>query len=112
MFDQLRTGKKVIPCPGRPGHPMDVSFLPMADQLQDDEFEVCCVLRMPPEVYFDSRRTLITNHRRQGFYRKSAAQKMLKIDVNKTGKLYDFCQSKGWLPKDEHDNSYHDPIDL
>jgi len=98
--------------PGRPGAPIDVTFFPGSDLLTDEEFEVCCVLRLTPQQYFASRKTLVENHRRIGFYRKSAAQKMLKIDVNKTGKLYDFFQENRWLPKDEFDKTYIDPEDV
>lgn len=112
LFEALLKRKKVIPLPGRPGAPIDISYYPGCDLLTDEEFEVCCVLRLTPQQYFASRKTLVENHRNFGFYRKSAAQKMLKIDVNKTGKLYDFFQDNGWLPRDEVDKSYHDPEDV
>lgn len=111
LFEALLKRRKVIPLPGRPGAPIDVTFYPGSDLLTDEEFEVCCVLRLTPQQYFASRKTLVENHRRIGFYRKSAAQKMLKIDVNKTGKLYDFFQENRWLPKDEVDKNYNDPED-
>lgn len=112
LFEALLKRKKVIPLPGRPGAPIDISYYPGCDLLTDEEFEVCCVLRLTPQQYFASRKTLVENHRNYGFYRKSAAQKMLKIDVNKTGKLYDFFQENGWLPRDEQDKHYQDPEDV
>jgi hypothetical protein len=109
LFEALLKRRKVIPLPGRPGAPIDISFYPGCALLTDEEFEVCCVLRLTPQQYFASRKTLVENHRKFGFYRKSAAQKMLKIDVNKTGKLYDFFQQHHWLPLDEFDTNYYDP---
>ena len=80
------------------GTPLDISSAPGSSLLQDDEFDICCGLRLYPLQYFYSRDTLVANYESRGFYKKSAAQKMLHIDVNKTGKLYDFLISKGWLP--------------
>lgn len=84
--------------PSRAGMPLDITAAPGASLLDDDEFEVCSGLRLYPLQYFQARDTLIGNWRTRGFYKKSAAQKMLHIDVNKTGKLYDYFVGRGWMP--------------
>ena len=83
------------------GTPLDISQSPGASLLDEIEFELCSLLRLQPLQYFQSRDTLLRNYRERGFYRKSAAQKMLHIDVNKTGRLYDFFVRQNWMPETE-----------
>lgn len=80
------------------GMPLDITAAPGSSLLDESEFEVCSSLRLYPIQYFQSRDTLVRNYTLRGFYKKSAAQKMLHIDVNKTGKLYDYFVSRGWMP--------------
>lgn len=83
------------------GTPLDISQAPGASLLDEPEFELCSLLRLQPLQYFQSRETLLRNYRERGFYKKSAAQKMLHIDVNKTGRLYDFFVKMSWMPETE-----------
>jgi hypothetical protein len=85
--------------PKKRPNPLDISNAEGVDDLNEEEFNLCSNLRILPAVYFHAKHTLIDNGRTRGFYKKSAAQKMLRIDVNKTGKLYDYFYSKGWLPQ-------------
>ncbi len=94
------------------GTPLDISAAPGASLLDDSEFELCSLLRLQPLQYFQSRDTLLNNLKERGYYKKSAAQKMLHIDVNKTGRLYDFFVKMGWIPETEeglHQGNYSDP---
>lgn len=82
--------------------PMDISSCPGVQLLTEDEFIACSLLRIRPALYFHARNTLLHNyHHSVGYFRKSAAQKMLRIDVNKTGKLYDFLVRQNWIPEVE-----------
>lgn len=82
--------------------PMDISSCPGVRLLTEDEYIACSLLRIRPALYFHARNTLLLNfHHSVGYFRKSAAQKMLRIDVNKTGKLYDFLVRQNWLPEAE-----------
>lgn len=83
---------------GRGGMPLDITSAPGSSLLEDADFEVCSLLRLYPLQFFQSRETLLRNYRDRGFYKKSAAQKMLHIDVNKTGKLYDYFVRRNWMP--------------
>ncbi|PJF18352.1 hypothetical protein PSACC_01841 [Paramicrosporidium saccamoebae] len=85
--------------PSRAGMPLDITMAPGSSLLDESEFETCSTLRLYPLQYFQSRETLLKNYHQRGFYKKSAAQKMLHIDVNKTGKLYDYFVSRGWMPQ-------------
>ncbi|EPZ37076.1 hypothetical protein ROZALSC1DRAFT_27312 [Rozella allomycis CSF55] len=69
------------------------------DDLNDEEFHLCTILRITPKQYLQAREVLLHEYQVRGFYKKSAAQKMLRMDVNKTGKLYDYFQELGWLPR-------------
>lgn len=82
--------------------PMDISSCIGVRLLTEDEYIACSLLRIRPALYFHARNTLLHNyHHSVGYFRKSAAQKMLRIDVNKTGKLYDFLVRQNWLPEME-----------
>ncbi len=80
----------------RIGAPLDISTCDGIELLDAEEVELCSALRLLPEMYQHAKRTLIANYMENPF-KKSAAQKMLRIDVNKTGKLYDFFCSRGWI---------------
>lgn len=103
IFSEILAHKRTMQLTGRPGAPINMSLQPFALTLTLNEFVLCCFLRLTPIQYYASRDTLVRNWRKSGFYKKSAAQKMLRIDVNKTGRIYDFCIENGWLPRDEFD---------
>jgi len=94
------------------GTPLDISQAPGSSLLDETEFELCSLLRLQPLQYFQSRDTLLRNYRERGFYKKSAAQKMLHIDVNKTGRLYDFFVMMRWMPENEGQEQFTDPMDI
>jgi hypothetical protein len=103
IFGEIASRKRTMHLTGRPGAPLNVTDQPFSLSLEVGEFELCCFLRLAPLQYLNGRETLLRNYRRQGFFRKSAAQKMLRIDVNKTGSIYEFCRTRRWLPQDEFD---------
>ena len=92
ILQRRRTG------PSRAGMPLDITAAPGTSLLEPRDFEICSMLRLYPLQFFQSRETLLRNYHLRGFYKKSAAQKMLHIDVNKTGKLYDHFVDRGWMP--------------
>lgn len=100
LFAKISANYKGYPQNQRHGStPMDIRDSPGVRLLSEDEFTACCLLRIRPALYFHARNTLLHNfHHAVGYFRKSAAQKMLRIDVNKTGKLYDFLVRQNWIP--------------
>ncbi|OIR59086.1 MAG: uncharacterized protein A8A55_0147 [Amphiamblys sp. WSBS2006] len=74
---------------GKQGYPLDISRMQGVDTIDDEEYEVCSVLRLPPTKYREVSGILI-EHGKNGPYNKSRAQKLLSIDVNKTGQLFDY----------------------
>lgn len=99
LFEKILAKKRAGQSIGgvRPGNPLDVSETASAEWLTDAEFEVCAGLRLTPMQFFHSRWVLLEAFWREGWFNKSAAQKMLRIDVNKTGRLWEFCVAQKWM---------------
>ena len=53
-----------------------------------------------PNAYLDFKTILINDCRREGFLRLARARNLIKIDVNKTRKIYDFLLKHGVISKD------------
>ncbi|XP_011866370.1 PREDICTED: transcriptional adapter 2-alpha [Vollenhovia emeryi] len=79
--------------------PLAVKGLPGYEKLNADEREICSVARLVPIIYLDFKQLLITENKRNGHLRLSQARALLKCDVNKTRKIYDFLVEKGYINK-------------
>ncbi|KAJ2801931.1 hypothetical protein H4R20_003478 [Coemansia guatemalensis] len=81
--------------------PIDISGKPMADKLAAAERHCCSVLRILPEQYLTIKQTLLKEGQSRlppGSFKKRDAQRLCRIDVNKTSKIYEWYVSMGWLP--------------
>ncbi|KAJ3162875.1 hypothetical protein HK101_000649 [Irineochytrium annulatum] len=67
------------------------------DQLCSSERDVCATLRLSPVQYLQIKDALLSGRARRGTFRKREAQGWCRVDVNKTGKIYDWFVSLGWL---------------
>ncbi|KAF9957038.1 hypothetical protein BGZ72_002230 [Mortierella alpina] len=83
------------------GSPLDISRAPGYAKLHSHEVYVASTLRLTPAVYLSCKQTLISASRGYAktgkLFRKSDAQKLCKIDVNKTSKLWEVFARFGWL---------------
>lgn len=79
--------------------PLTVEGLPGYEKLSAEERELCSVARVVPESYLDFKQLLITESKKNGYLRLAQARSLLKIDVNKTRKIYDFLIEKGYIDK-------------
>lgn len=79
--------------------PLAVKGLPGYEKLNADEKELCSVVRVVPANYLDFKQLLITESKKNGYLRLAQARILLKIDVNKTRKIYDFLAEKGYINK-------------
>ncbi|KAI8914887.1 Homeodomain-like protein [Powellomyces hirtus] len=80
------------------GEPLDIHpSSPGYDLLTREEVRTCCTLRLTPETYLRIKATLIAAREERGVFKKRDAQKWCRVDVNKTGKLYDWFVALGWL---------------
>lgn len=77
--------------------PLSISLSKNYDLLSKEEKEFCSLTRIYPDLYFKYKNIIITESELNNGLRKKDARKLLKIDVNKTSKLYDFFISAGWI---------------
>ncbi|KAJ1559033.1 Transcriptional adapter ada2, partial [Cladochytrium tenue] len=64
------------------------------DQLAPDEVQTCSTLRLLPSMYLKIKETLLSARFHRGTFRKRDAQSWCRVDVNKTGKIFDWFLSK------------------
>lgn len=73
---------------------INVCNLPGFQKLDDDERELCALIKMLPESYLKFKEFLISEcEKLQGINLKTA-RSLIKIDVNKTRKIYNLLISK------------------
>jgi transcriptional adapter 2-alpha len=63
--------------------------------------QLCSRVRLVPEAYLDFKRLLVTENSKHGCLRLAQARLLIKIDVNKTRKIYDFLISEGLITADK-----------
>ena len=59
--------------------------------------QLCSLCRLQPESYLLCKRQLLTEYVRLGKLTLADSRKLLKIDVNKTRKIFDFLIAKGMV---------------
>ncbi|RIA92434.1 hypothetical protein C1645_765081 [Glomus cerebriforme] len=83
------------------GQPLSILHLPHYNSLHSKEAQVASTLRLTPVQYLTAKHTLISSARRYVQkslpFRKSDAQKLLRIDVNKASKLWEFFMQVKWI---------------
>ncbi|KAJ3327298.1 Transcriptional adapter ada2 [Gonapodya sp. JEL0774] len=65
--------------------------------LTTQEIKLCETIRMMPKQYLHVKSVMLGNRAKHGFFKKLDAKKWFKIDVNKTGKIYDWFSALGWI---------------
>ncbi|CEP64842.1 uncharacterized protein LALA0_S14e00518g [Lachancea lanzarotensis] len=87
------------------GSSMDLSDDLLKDHLHPAELQLAQILRLPCDLYLDSKRRLFLEkmHRlKQGLpFRRTDAQKACRIDVNKASRLFAAYEKIGWLQDDK-----------
>lgn len=78
--------------------PLNLANSASLDLLSSEEQSLCSTLRVLPKPYLTIKELYIReNERRQGLLRRRDARKMLNIDVNKSGRIFDFLVQSGML---------------
>ncbi|KAK3914924.1 Transcriptional adapter 2-alpha [Frankliniella fusca] len=79
--------------------PLDIMTLPGYEKLTPSERDLCSNLRLAPLSFLDFRDILVTESRRNpgSSLKLAQARVLIKIDVNKTRKLYDFLLNEGYF---------------
>lgn len=85
--------------PRRTAPPLDIEGLPGYERLSVAERELCQRVRLVPEAYLEFRTLLVNECRKHGGLRLAQARTLIKIDVNKTRKLFDFLIQEGQINK-------------
>ncbi|CCH58250.1 hypothetical protein TBLA_0A04560 [Henningerozyma blattae CBS 6284] len=87
------------------GSPMNLSNDPLRDKLHPAEIALAQILRLPCDLYLDSKRRLFLEkvcRLKKGLpFRRTDAQKACRIDVNKASRLFAAFEKVGWL-NDSH----------
>ncbi|KAI8582279.1 hypothetical protein K450DRAFT_228203 [Umbelopsis ramanniana AG] len=83
------------------GSPLQIGHMPYFQKLHQGEVNIASTLRLTPEQYIKCKRTLIqaaSKYESQGIpFRKSDAQKLCRVDVNKTSTLWSIFGKLGWM---------------
>lgn len=80
------------------GTPLDIPLDAEGyDLLIRDEAYLCSILRIWPIHYLKIKETLLMHKENHGYFKKRDAQKLVRIDVNKTNKIYDWYIALGWI---------------
>lgn len=79
--------------------PLEIVDLPGFHLLSDSEKVLCSNLRLLPENYLEIKEQLIAENNKLGFLRLLDARRIVKIDVNKTRKIYDYLITEGFISK-------------
>jgi len=81
--------------------PLNITHLPHYKELHEIETKVVSTLRLTPVQYLTGKHTLLSAARRYDQkalpFKKSDAQKLLRIDVNKASKLWEFFRQVKWI---------------
>ncbi|KAH3686895.1 hypothetical protein WICPIJ_002126 [Wickerhamomyces pijperi] len=87
------------------GQPMNLSDDPLVDKLHPAEVTLASILRLPCNLYLDSKRRLFMEkvaRLKKGLpFRRTDAQKSCRIDVNKASRLFAAFEKIGWLNDDQ-----------
>ena len=79
--------------------PLDIIGMPAYEKLLPEERDLCRNVRLVPLQYLELKNILITENNRLGNLKLLTARRLLKIDVNKTRRLYDFLIMEGYINK-------------
>ncbi|XP_055514174.1 transcriptional adapter 2-alpha isoform X4 [Leucoraja erinacea] len=79
--------------------PLNLTGLPGTEKLNDKEKELCQMVRLVPGAYLEYKSALMNESSRLGGLKLAQARTLIKIDVNKTRKIYDFLIREGYITK-------------
>ncbi|ORY23443.1 hypothetical protein BCR39DRAFT_549321 [Naematelia encephala] len=82
----------------KPPAPLNLANAASLDLLSSEEQSLCSALRVLPKPYLVIKEIFIReNERRKGQLKRREARRMMRIDVNKSGRIFDFLVSSGML---------------
>jgi len=81
--------------------PLDIVGLPGCEKLNKEERELCSQVRIIPNMFMEIREVLVFECEKSDGIKLAEARSSVKIDVNKTRRIYDFLLQQGtiWAPR-------------
>lgn len=95
--DAYKLSNPANPANRKASNPLNILNSDGIDLLSEKERHICSILRLYPRLYLNIKDTLIREYLRTGGLKRAQARAAVKIDVNKTSRLYDFFISAGWI---------------
>ncbi|KAF4526042.1 hypothetical protein B566_EDAN000836 [Ephemera danica] len=83
------------PSSRRPAPPLEIAYLPFYERLIPQERELCAHARIVPESFLEFKSLLAAECKKNDGLRLAQARRCIKIDVNKTRRLFDFLMEQG-----------------
>ncbi|TPX38235.1 hypothetical protein SmJEL517_g00210 [Synchytrium microbalum] len=80
---------------------LDITTADGVGLLSPAEQSLCSALRLVPRAYLVIKETLLKEQQSKGHLKKRAARELVRIDVNKTAKIYDFFYEMGWVSPEQ-----------
>lgn len=77
--------------------PLAVKGMPDFEKLTKEEQELCSNHRLFPSHFLEYKHLLVNENKKMGYVKLAQARNLLKIDVNKTRKIYDFLIDCGHI---------------
>ncbi|CEM30964.1 unnamed protein product [Vitrella brassicaformis CCMP3155] len=78
-------------------NPSELERLPCANLLTQKEREFCESISMPAQHYLVIKKVLIDEAKKSGPISRDEASKIIRLNVNKTARLYDFLMECNWI---------------
>ncbi|NXY71636.1 TAD2A protein, partial [Glareola pratincola] len=92
-------GAFLVPAGRRSAPGGGLTGLPGTEKLNGGGKELCQMVRLVPGAYLEYKAALVNECNKQGGLRLAQARALIKIDVNKTRKIYDFLIREGYITK-------------
>ncbi|KAG1469804.1 hypothetical protein G6F56_003047 [Rhizopus delemar] len=81
----------------KPANPLNIQDADGVHLLTDEEKILCSTLRIMPRPYLVIKDTILKEYAKLGFLKRRQTRALIKIDVNKTSRIYDFFVESGWI---------------
>uniref|UniRef100_A0A1B6M6B9 SWIRM domain-containing protein n=1 Tax=Graphocephala atropunctata TaxID=36148 RepID=A0A1B6M6B9_9HEMI len=88
-----------------------IFHMPRYKELSPKEAELCSINGLFPAFYLNTKDNLISECKKMNGMRLKRARRLVKIDVNKTRKIFDLLMEQGliWTPETENEDILSNP---
>ncbi|KAI8375776.1 hypothetical protein BD560DRAFT_66225 [Blakeslea trispora] len=94
----------------KPANPLNIRDADGVHLLTEEEQVLCSTLRIMPRPYLVIKDTILKEYAKLGFMKRRQARSLIKIDVNKTSRIYDFFVESGWIKAFKDPSSIATPL--